>query len=186
MPSLKRIIRAIGRRMERRKWLRARQAEGSYIHAGTEFTDAISPYSRVQIGRNCVMECDVTVWLPEQEGADARLTCADNVFVGRNTYLGAYAPITLEAFTLIGAYCYLITANHRYTRRDIPIIQQGFTGAPITVRTGAWIGTHVVILPGVTIGQGAIVAAGSLVNKDIPDFEIWGGVPAKFIKARPE
>ncbi len=186
MPSLMRIVQAIGRRIERRTWLQNRRAEGSYIHTGIEFTGGSAPYSRLSIGQNCVIECDVTVWLPEQEGAEARLTCADNVFIGRNTFLGAYVPITIEASVLIGAYCYLISANHCYARRDIPIVQQGFTGAPITVRAGAWIGTHVVVLPGVTIGQGAIVAAGSLVNKDIPDFEIWGGVPAKFIKARPE
>ena len=58
---------------------------------------------------------------------------------------------------------------------DIAIKDQGFEGAPITIEDDVWLGTHVVVLPGVTIGRGAIVSAGSVVNRDIPAWEIWGG-----------
>lgn len=50
----------------------------------------------------------------------------------------------------------------------------------------AWIASRATILPGVTIGKGAVVASGAVVTRDIPDFEIWGGVPARFIKKRTE
>jgi acetyltransferase-like isoleucine patch superfamily enzyme len=54
----------------------------------------------------------------------------------------------------------------------------------IIVEDDVWIGTSCIVIKGVTIGKGSIVAAGSLVNKSIPPFQIWGGVPAKFIKNR--
>jgi acetyltransferase-like isoleucine patch superfamily enzyme len=56
-----------------------------------------------------------------------------------------------------------------------------YTGKAIIIEDGVWIGTHVVILPSVTIGEGAIIAAHSLVNKDIPPYEIWGGVPSNLL-----
>ncbi|MBP5973266.1 acyltransferase [Brasilonema sp. CT11] len=106
-------------------------------------------------------------------------------YIGRNTFIGVFQPITIGEDVLIGAYSYIISGNHCYERRDIPIGAQGFVGAPIVIEDGAWLGTHVVVLPGVTIGKGAIVAAGSVVTKSIPAYEVWGGVPAKFIKNRP-
>ncbi|MBV8731891.1 MAG: acyltransferase [Acidobacteriia bacterium] len=106
--------------------------------------------------------------------------------MGRHTYLGVYLPISIGDHTIIGAYSYIISANHCFESREIPIQDQGFQGAPITIGEDVWIGTHVVILPGVTIGKGAIIAAGSIVNRNVPAYQIWGGVPARFIKERPE
>lgn len=54
--------------------------------------------------------------------------------------------------------------------------------APITIKDGVWIGAHSIILKGVTIGERSVIAAGSVVTKSIPDDELWGGNPAKFIK----
>ena len=86
---------------------------------------------------------------------------------------------------MIGPFCHILSGNHRFDRRDIPVRKQGHDIAPVAIEDDVWLGTHVVVLPGVTIGKGAIVAAGAVVNKDIPAYEIWGGVPAKFIKERP-
>ncbi|WP_199269927.1 acyltransferase [Algibacter sp. L1A34] len=55
---------------------------------------------------------------------------------------------------------------------------------PILIKDDVWIGTNAIIIAGVTIGKGAIIAAGSVVNKNVPDCEIWGGVPAKKIRDR--
>jgi acetyltransferase-like isoleucine patch superfamily enzyme len=105
--------------------------------------------------------------------------------VGQNTYLGVHLPIQTGKQVMIGAYSHLTSANHCFARRDIPIQEQGFVGAPIVIEDEAWLGTHVVVLPGVKIGKGAMIGAGSVVTKDVPAWEIWGGVPARFIKMRP-
>ena len=128
---------------------------------------------------------DVTIWLSHESNAKPKLTLGKRVFVTRNCYLGVFQPITIGDDTQIGAFSYIISANHCFDRRDIPIRDQGFTGSPIVIGSDVWIGTHVVILPGVMIGNGAIIGAGSVVTKDVPAYQIWGGMPAKFLKERP-
>ena len=168
-----------------RQWLFGFEAQGINVHPSTEFTGQL-PFDRLKISHGAALEREVTVWFSPDTGAEPVLELKERAFVGRNTYLGVYQPISIGANTIIGAYCYLISGNHRYDRRDIPIRDQGFTGAAIVIEHDVWIGTHVVVLPGITIGEGAIVAAGSIVSKNIPAYEIWGGVPAKFLKQRPE
>lgn len=169
------------------RWLKDRVTENTIIHPTIEFTGVQRSFAfeLVEIGSGCLIERDVTVWLSPEEGSQPKLIIRDNVFIGRNTYIGVFQPITIGEFVEIGAYCYVISANHCYKSRDRPIVKQGFVGAPIVIEDDVWLGTHVVVLPGVTIGKGAIVAAGSVVNKDIPAYEVWGGIPAKFIKHRP-
>jgi len=166
------------------RWLAGRRAAG-HISMHVEFTGRAPTPNRISIGDKCSIERDVTMWLCDDPNADPKISLSDGVYVGRNSYLGSHAPLTIGANTLIGAYCYIITAGHKFDRRDIPIIQQGFSGAPIMIGADVWLGTHVIVLPGVSVGQGAIVGAGSVVTRNVPPFEIWGGTPAKFIKLRP-
>lgn len=73
----------------------------------------------------------------------------------------------------------ICTASHDVTRPDRPL-----TTAPITICDGVWIGARATVLPGVTIGEGAVVAANAVVTKDVPPWVIVGGNPAKIIKKR--
>ncbi|WP_165864118.1 glycosyltransferase [Capsulimonas corticalis] len=166
-------------------WRRTLAKQGTVIDPATQIIATKQAYSRIEIGHGSNLERDVSLWISDDDGARARLTLGNDVYVGRNTFLGVYQPISIGADTMIGAYSYIISASHRFDRRDTPIREQGYSGAPIVIEEDVWIGTHVTILPGVTIGRGAIVGAGSMVNKDIPPYEIWGGVPARFIKERP-
>jgi acetyltransferase-like isoleucine patch superfamily enzyme len=166
------------------RWLSELNQKESFLHPSIDFVIK-SDLTRIEIGSGCHVDRDCSIWISQDQGADSKLTIKQKTYIGRNTYLGVFQPITIGESVLIGAYSYLISANHRYERRDIPIREQGFTGAPILIEDDVWVGTHVVILPGVTIGKGAIIAAGSVVNKDVPAYEIWGGVPAKFLKMRP-
>jgi acetyltransferase-like isoleucine patch superfamily enzyme len=86
--------------------------------------------------------------------------------------------INIEDNVLIGPKVNLITENHPTdpTQRKSLILQ------PIHIKNNAWIGAGATILPGVTIGENSIVAAGAVVNKDVPANTIVGGVPAKIIK----
>jgi acetyltransferase-like isoleucine patch superfamily enzyme len=139
----------------------------------------------VRTNAGLVIESQVTIWLSNDRGANPMLNLGKDTFLGRNCYVGVYQPIILGNNALIGAYSYIISANHCFQSRDVPIRDQGFEGEPVSIGDDAWLGTHVVVLPGVVIGRGAIIGAGSVVNRDVPEFEIWGGAPARFIKNRP-
>jgi virginiamycin A acetyltransferase len=82
----------------------------------------------------------------------------------------------------------VVPANHAYARRDIPIAKQGFLPSKggVVIGDDVWIGANAVLLDGAVIGQGAIVAAGAVVAGTVPDYEIWGGVPARKIGQRGE
>jgi acetyltransferase-like isoleucine patch superfamily enzyme len=145
----------------------------------------IDPSQGITIGSNCLLERDISFWLSIDAGANPRIDIGDRVYIGRNSFIGSYQPITIGPTAMIGANSYIISGNHRFYRRDIPIADQGFAGGPVTIEKDAWIGTHATVLPGVTIGQGAIVGAGAVVTRSIPAYEIWTGVPARFLRNRP-
>lgn len=106
-------------------------------------------------------------------------------FLGEGTKLVAYdANISIGRNCLIAADCIMITRNHNYSVREIDIKKQGYSNKPIVIKDNVWLGYRVVILPGITIGEGAIVAANSVVTKNIEPYAIYGGNPAKLIKSR--
>lgn len=168
-----------------RAWHRSQNTHGCLISERINFTGRPDGYNWVKTDAELSVEPEVTFWISDDPGAHPQLNCGKRVFIGRHAYLGVYVPITIGDNTLIGAYSYIVSANHRFESRAAPIRDQGYRGAPIEIGEDVWIGTHVVILPGVRIGKGAIIGAGSLVNRNIPEYEIWGGVPARFIKKRP-
>jgi acetyltransferase-like isoleucine patch superfamily enzyme len=166
-------------------WILEKKKEGTFIDSNIYFPEFRPNLEKLHIGPNCRIEQELSLWISEYEGADPKFVMKNNSYIGRNTFIGVFQPITIGEHVLIGAYSYIISGSHCYERRDIPISEQGYTGAPILIEDYAWVGTHVVVLPGVTIGKGAIVGAGSVVTRDVPAYEVWGGVPAKFIKNRP-
>lgn len=109
------------------------------------------------------------------------LSMADRVSVGWFAELDARGGISIGYDTNISSHVKLITGSHDV---DDPEYTADFR--PITVGHHCWLGTGAMVLQGVNIGDGAVVAAGSVVTKDIPPYEIWGGVPARFIRKRPE
>src|SRR6266511_124503 len=85
--------------------------------------------------------------------------------------------VRMGNYVRIGAHVNIIASNRNYRLRDIPIIQQGITEKGITIGNDVWIGAGSTILDGVNIGDGVVVAAGAVVNKDVPAYAIVGGVP---------
>lgn len=91
--------------------------------------------------------------------------------------------LTIGRYFHSGRDITVITTDHVYESDAIPYGKQR-RSAPVIIKDFVWLGHGVIIMPGVTIGEGAIVAAGSVVVKDVPDYAIVGGNPAKFIKNR--
>ena len=92
--------------------------------------------------------------------------------------------MVIEDKVLVGPNVVMRASGHRYEKKGVPIREQGHHKGIIMMKTGAWIGANAVILPDVTIGKGAIVAAGAVVTKNVGDFEIVGGLPARKIGSR--
>ncbi len=126
---------------------------------------------------------DVIVKNKAYFGNGVRLSVGDRSQIGRNCALGG--QVVLGVDVLMGPDVIMLATSHAYDRIDIPINQQGATKEKaITIGDDVWIGTRVIILPGVTIGNHSIIAAGSVVTKSCEPHSIIGGVPAKLIRKR--
>lgn len=115
----------------------------------------------------------------------AKISIGNNVGIS-NSLLFAWQEIVVEDNVLIGGGCQILDNDFHsldYNIRKSALDQSNVISAKVIIREGAFIGTQSIILKGVEIGEQSIVAAGSVVTKDIPPFEIWGGNPAKFIKS---
>ncbi len=84
----------------------------------------------------------------------------------------------------IGARVSIVSANHVFKERDVLIKDQGNIAKGITIEEDVWLGTGVIVLDDVTIHKGAVVGAGAIVTKDIPEYAVAVGVPAKIVKFR--
>ena len=133
------------------------------------------PYRRFWLGRRSVIES----------------YCCINNAVGDVT-IGDYTRIGIHC-TVIGPVCIghhvnlaqgiTVTAlNHNFADTNRRIDEQGISTKPVVIGDDVWIGANAVILPGVTIGRHVVVAAGAVVTKDVPDYCVVAGIPAKVVK----
>ena len=112
----------------------------------------------------------------------------EGIFIGSNSGLGVNSfvngPLKIGDNVMMGPDVTILTHTHVTDRVDIPMYEQGYRVAEVVIGNDVWIGMRVVIMPGVRIGNGAIVGARAIVTKDVPNYAIVGGVPAKIIKYR--
>lgn len=88
-------------------------------------------------------------------------------------------------YVMIAPNCVLLDRMHSFENLDIPMALQGGTGKiPPVLHDDVWLGQNVIVMPGIEIGKGAIVAAGSVVTKNVEPYSIVGGVPARLIRKR--
>ena len=107
------------------------------------------------------------------------ISIAEHVFINHACSFLDMGGITIKEHVLIGPRVNLITENHPLS----PEQRRGLLCKPILIKRNAWIGAGATILPGVTIGENAVIAAGAVVSKDVPDNVVVGGIPAKIIKS---
>ncbi|AIM36325.1 acetyltransferase [Sphingobacterium sp. ML3W] len=135
--------------------------------------------------RNCLSEiigtkvADSTIIFPPFYTNFGRfISIGEHVFINHACSFLDMGGITIEDGALIGPKVNLITENHPLNPAD----RSALVTKPILIKRKAWIGAGATILPGVTVGENSVVAAGAVVSKDVPDNVVVGGIPAKFIK----
>ena len=106
-------------------------------------------------------------------------TIGKNVFINHACSFLDMGGITIEDHVLIGPRVNIVTENHPLDSAE----RRALVTQPVVIKRNAWIGAGATILPGVTVGENAVVAAGAVVSKDVPVNTVVGGIPAKFIKA---
>lgn len=128
--------------------------------------------------------------------------CGENVnvergasFAGRTVYIGSNSGIGINASigcgtrigsnVMMGPEVLIYTQNHCISRVDVPMIQQGYTpNSPVTIGDDVWIGARVIILPGVSIGSGSVLGAGTIIARDVPPRAVVVGNPARVVRYR--
>ncbi|MCB0802635.1 MAG: acyltransferase [Flavobacteriales bacterium] len=111
----------------------------------------------------------------------------ERVIIPPGTILSTYpnnpnSKIVIENDVLLGPNVSIYSSTHNFDDTSIPIKDQGYNVSSVLLKKGCWIGVNSVILPGVTIGQNAVIGANSVVTKDVPDYTIAAGSPAREIR----
>jgi len=117
-------------------------------------------------------------------------SCINNavgdVIIGDHTRVGLHntiiGPVSIGSHVNLAQGITVTALNHNFADKNLRIDEQGVSTSPVTIGDDIWIGANAVILPGVTIGNHSVVAAGAVVTKDVPPHTLVAGVPAKIIK----
>ena len=130
--------------------------------------------SRVSVNEHCHVVCS------------GRLILGADVGINNHTVIHCHGDAVIGADTMIGAYTFITDSGHCTDDLKTPMRLQGnLPPTPLVIGEDVWIGTKVTITRGVTIGKKAIIGANAVVTQDIGAYEVWGGVPARFLKMRP-
>jgi len=142
------------------------------------FTDVNQIRERLSEIIGSQLDKSTTVFAPFYTNFGRFIRIGKNVFINHACTCLDMGGIIIEDDVLIGPKVNLITENHPLD----PANRKALICKPIVVKRNAWIGAAATIMPGVTIGENAVVAAGAVVSKDVPANTVVGGIPAKFIK----
>lgn len=154
---------------------------GDYVEINALSKGGIRIGDNVSILRNTIIEC-TGVLRNIGEGLDI----GDNVGIAQNCFFQVRGKVTIGNDVIFGPGVSIFSENHNFGDPDMPVSVQGETRKGVIIEDGVWVGSRAVILDGVRIGRNSIIAAGSIVNKDVQPYAIVGGVPAKVIRYRKE
>ena len=140
---------------------------------------------RIKIGNNVFIGANF--WLqtiPDGDNISPAISIGDNTSIVGFGVISAVRQVIIEDNVLIARNLYISDHTHKFTDNKLPILEQGVEKIkPVLICRGAWIGQNVVVCPGVRIGIGSVIGANSLVNKDVPDYCVAAGSPARIIKS---
>lgn len=130
-------------------------------------------------------ECNIGKFLMSRGPLYMKAEDNGKIEIGEKCFFNHNCSITCVDKITIGDNCNfannLVIVDHDHNFNEYGVTA-GLNKGSVKIGNNVWCGANVTILRGVTIGNGAIIAAGAVVNQDVPSYEIWGGVPAKFIK----
>lgn len=157
--------------------------KGSRIARGSRL---ISPHL-IAVGRGVILS--EFAWLnakDDRSDGTPTLRIGNGTYIGRFSQINAWRSVTIGTDVMIADRVFISDADHHHCDPDVPIVRQGdgFV-APVVLMDGCWIGIGAVILPGVTVGRNAIVAANAVVNQSVGDRTVVGGIPARVIRKAP-
>jgi acetyltransferase-like isoleucine patch superfamily enzyme len=151
--------------------------KGSQLSLPIELTGPGSP-AGISIGERTFLGPSCRFWL--DEGATVRI--GDHCYLNGMTTFFAADDIEIGDGVLMAWNVNILDFHHRTTDKTLPIKEQGIDRiAPVKIKEGAWLGTNVVVMPGVTIGRNAVIGANAVVNSDVPDYATAVGVPARIL-----
>ncbi|MHB1042876.1 MAG: acyltransferase [Eubacteriales bacterium] len=137
-------------------------------------------FYRVSIGNTCHISRGVSFIVTET----GRIELGDRVYLGRDCVLASETGIFIGDNTMLAEFVSVIDADHGTTRKDIPMRDQALVPRPVNIGPDVWIGRSCAVLKGVTIGEGAVIGANSVVTGDIPPYAVACGCPARVIRFR--
>ncbi len=144
-----------------------------------DFRAFISRGGEVIVGEGCAIRAG-TQLLP----SNGHIKIGNNVSINQYCIINGHGGVDIGNDVMIAAYSCFYSFNHGVVLNTIPMKNQPLEKKGIKIKNDVWIGAHSVILDGVTINDGAVVAAGAVVTKDVPENAIVAGVPAKILKYR--
>lgn len=158
---------------------------GIYLPSSTSRHGRIYQKIRAWMVRGFIEYCGKNISIEHKAWFNPELSIGDNSGIGMNCRVSGRTYIGNDV--MMGPDCIMYSYSHAHSRIDIPMDQQGFEEeTPIHIGNDVWIGAKVIILPGVTIGDHVIIGTGAVVTKDIPDYAIAAGNPARIIRMRNE
>lgn len=123
------------------------------------------------------------VLLCSGKGRKGKIEIGEGTYINRNTIIDAHERILIGCDVMIGPFCFITDGNHG-TNSATTVKSQAMTAQRVEIEDEAWIGAHVTVLPGVRIGRGAVIGAGSVVTRDVPAYNIAFGSPATVRRQR--
>jgi acetyltransferase-like isoleucine patch superfamily enzyme len=151
--------------------------DGVYLNALS--TNGVKIKDNVTIARNCTIVCTGVI---AHKGTG--ITIGNNTGINANAFLGGQGGIEIGDNVIIGPGVKIFSENHLFADSKTIIKDQGVSRLGVIIKDNCWIGAAVTIIDGVTIGEGCVIAAGSVVTRSIPANAIVRGVPAKVVKNR--
>jgi acetyltransferase-like isoleucine patch superfamily enzyme len=134
---------------------------------------------RLEIGRHALLEPDVWITAP----APARVRIGAGTFLNLGVMVAALDRVEIGAHCMLANGCVVTDADHRFDDPSRPVTWQGFTSkGPTRIGDNVWLGAHVVVTSGVTVGERCVVGANSVVTRDLPPFSLAAGAPARVLR----